>query len=46
MELQAARVRTREVSEGEFGAMLDLELEIVPGDELQIYEEEFAKKKL
>ena len=46
LELQAARVRTREVSEGEFGAMLDLELEIVPGDELQIYEEEFAKKKL
>src|SRR3989344_5030864 len=46
LELQAARVRTREVSEGEFGAMLDLELETVPGDELQIYEEEFAKKKL
>src|SRR3989338_3473494 len=46
LELQAARVRTREVSEGEFGVMLDLELEIVPGDELQIYEEEFAKKKL
>ena len=47
IELQMGKMRTKEVGEkAEFGVLADSEHEIVPGDELEVFDEEIKKKKL
>lgn len=46
-ELQVGKTRVKEIGEkSEFGALADIEHEIVPGDEIEVFEEEIKKKKL
>ncbi len=47
LEVQVGKTRTKEVSAGnEFGALVDVEFEVAPGDTLEVFEEVFQKKKL
>ncbi|MEK7085164.1 MAG: hypothetical protein AAB904_01400, partial [Patescibacteria group bacterium] len=47
IELQIGKTRVKETGEkSEFGVLADIEHEIAPGDELEIFEEEIKKKKL
>ncbi len=47
LEIQVGKIKTKEVLAGsEFGALVDVALEVAPGDTLEIFEVVFQKKKL
>ncbi|KKU02719.1 MAG: Translation initiation factor IF-2 protein [Candidatus Giovannonibacteria bacterium GW2011_GWB1_45_9b] len=47
LELQIGKIKVKEVlSPGEFGALIELGLEIATGDQLEVYDEEVVKRKL
>ena len=46
-ELQTGKMKAREVLEGnEFGSLIEIGLEVAPGDKLEIFEEEKVKRSL
>ena len=46
-ELQSGKAKVKEVLEGgEFGALIEIGLEVVPGDKLEIFEESLVKRSL
>lgn len=47
LELQVGKIKTREVLEGgEFGALVDIDLEVAPGDKFEIFEEGISQKNI
>src|SRR3972149_2404703 len=47
LELQTGEIKTKEILVGgEFGALIEIGLEVAPGDQLEIYDEEIVKRKL
>ena len=47
LELQTGKIKTKEILVGgEFGALIEIGLEVAPGDQLEIYDEEIVKRKL
>ena len=46
LELQSGKIKVKEILQGEFGALVEIGLEIAPGDQLEIFDEEIVKKSL